>query len=60
MQKRILILLIMLTCAICSSLVFAETLTVGYLTGGASPFGAVGVREGLFKKEGLDVKLVPF
>ncbi len=38
----------------------AKPLTVGYLTGGASPFGAVAESQGLFKKEGISVELVPF
>lgn len=50
----------MLACVAFSTIAPAETLTIGYLTGGASPFGAVAESQGLFKKEGLDVKLVPF
>ena len=60
MIKRMALLWIVLVGIACPSYIFAETLTVGYLTGGASPFGAVAENQGLFKKEGLNVKLVPF
>ena len=40
--------------------VSADTLTVGYLTGGASQFGAVAIDYGVFKSLNLDVELVPF
>lgn len=60
MIKKIIALGIMLACVAFSTIAPAETLTIGYLTGGASPFGAVAESQGLFKKEGLDVKLIPF
>ncbi len=60
MIRKMMVLWIILAGIACSSMVLAETLTVGYLTGGASPFGAVAESQGLFIKEGLTVKLVPF
>ena len=38
----------------------AAPLKVGYLTGGASQFGAVANDLGIFKQEGVEVELIPF
>ena len=60
MDKRIVVLGVLLAALTFSSAVMAGPLTVGYLTGGASPFGAVAESQGIFKREGLDVQLIPF